>query len=101
VEAGGPAELVADYYGLLPEDTSTAWGLLTPQLQDEIGEGTFEGFWATIDDVTVQDSEEVGEGLVRVTITYTTDGRSEQETRQLAVQEVGDGYLISDDQGAV
>ena len=101
VEAGGPAELVADYYSLLPEDTSTAWELLTPQLQDEIGEGTFEGFWATIDDVTVQDSEEVGEGLVRVTITYTTDGRSEQETRQLAVQEVGDGYLISDDQGAV
>ena len=101
VEAGGPAELVADYYSLLPEDTSTAWELLTPQLQDEIGEGTFEGFWATIDDVTVQDSEEVGDGLVRVTITYTTDGRSEQETRQLAVQEVGDGYLISDDQGAV
>jgi hypothetical protein len=92
---------VADYYGLLPEDTRTAWDLLAPELQDQIGEGTFEGFWATIDDVRVDDTEEVGDGLVEVTLTYVTDGRSEQETRQLAVARVGDGFLISDDMGAV
>ena len=49
----------------------------------------------------VDDTEEVGDGLVEVTLTYTTDGRSEQETRQLAVEQVDDGYLISDDLGAV
>jgi eukaryotic-like serine/threonine-protein kinase len=100
-EADSPADLVADYYGLLPEDTGTAWDLLTPELQDQIGEGTFEGFWATIDDVRVDDTEEVGDGLVEVTLTYVTDGRSEQETRQLAVARVGDAFLISDDMGAV
>ncbi len=100
-DAASPADLVASYYGLLPEDTSTAWDLLTPQLQDRIGEGTFEGFWATIDDVRVNGTEEVGDDVVEVTLTYTTDGRSEQETRQLAVERFGDGYLISEDLGAV
>jgi hypothetical protein len=92
---------VADYYGLLPDDTASAWELLTPALQRAIGRGTFEGFWATIDDLRVGDTEEVGNGLVRVTLTYVTDGRSETETRQLGVERSGDGYLISDDQGAV
>ena len=92
---------MADYYGLLPEDTDAAWALLTPELQEEIGQGTFEGFWATIDNVSVEDTEEVGDGLVQVTLTYTSDGRSEEETRQLAVEPAGDDYLISEDQGAV
>jgi eukaryotic-like serine/threonine-protein kinase len=96
-----PTSLVSHYYGLLPEDTNDAWELLTPDLQDKIGAGTYQGFWATVDDVRVDDTERVGEGLVRVTLTYTTDGRSETETRQLAVQRDGAGYLISDDQGAV
>ena len=100
-DAASPGDLVADYYGLLPEDTGAAWELLTPALQDQIGQGTFDGFWATIDDVRVNGTEAVGDGLVEVTLTYTTDGRSEQETRQLAVERVGDGYLISDDLGAV
>jgi hypothetical protein len=92
---------VADYYSLLPEDTGAAWELLTPELQDQIGEGTFEGFWATIGDVRVDDTEELDDGVVQVTLTYTTNGHSEQETRQLAVEQVDDGYLISDDLGAV
>jgi hypothetical protein len=92
---------VARYYTLLPEDTTDAWELLTPELQAKIGAGTYQGFWATIDAVRVDGTEEVGTGLVRVTLTYTTDGRSETETRQLAVQREGEGYLISDDQGAV
>jgi serine/threonine protein kinase len=100
-DAGSPAELVAHYYGLLPDDTATAWELLTPGLRREIGRGTFDGFWATIDDVQVEGTEEVGSGLVRVTLTYVTDGRSETETRQLGVERSGAGYLISDDQGAV
>jgi hypothetical protein len=99
--AGSPADLVADYYGLLPEDTDAAWALLTPALQRRIGEGTFIGFWATIDDVRVDDTEEVGDDVVRVTLTYTTSGRHEQETRELVVEPAGDGYLISEDRGAV
>jgi serine/threonine protein kinase len=101
VDAGSPSELVAYYYELLPEDTGAAWQLLTPELRDDIEEGTFEGFWATVDDVDVDDVDYVGEGVVQVTLTYTTDGRSEQETRRLGVERVGDDYLISEDQGVV
>jgi hypothetical protein len=36
-----------------------------------------------------------------VTLTYVTDGRTEQETRQLEVERAGDGWLISADDGAV
>jgi serine/threonine protein kinase len=100
-DAGSPSELVADYYGLLPEDTDSAWALLTPQMQEEIGEGTFRGFWTTIDDVRVDGAEAIDDGVVQVSLTYVTDGRSEQETRQLAVERTDDGYLISEDLGAV
>jgi serine/threonine protein kinase len=102
--AGGedsPTGLVAQYYTLLPEDTDDAWELLTPELQDKIGADTYRGFWATIDAVRVDATHQVGTGLVQVTLTYTTDGRNETETRQLAVQHESGGYLISDDQGAV
>jgi hypothetical protein len=100
-EAGSPTELVSHYYELLPEDTDAAWTLLTPALQDRIGRGTFEGFWATIDDVRVDDTEEAGDDLVQVTLTYTTSGRQEQETRELVIEPAGDDYLISEDRGAV
>jgi hypothetical protein len=99
--ADSPAALVADYYELLPEDTDAAWAMLTPELQDEIGEDSFRGFWATVDDLRVDDAEEVDDNLVQVTLTYTTNGSSEQETRELAVVPADDGYLIDADHGAV
>ena len=92
---------MSDYYALLPEDTDTSWNMLSPDLQAQIGRGTFVGFWATIDDVRVDGSEPVDGGVVEVTLTYTTDGSSEQETRQLQVAQTDDGYLITDDLGAV
>jgi hypothetical protein len=70
-------------------------------MQEEIGEGTFRGFWTTIDDVRVDGAEAIDDGVVQVSLTYVTDGRSEQETRQLAVERTDDGYLISEDLGAV
>jgi hypothetical protein len=99
--AGSASELVTSYYEALPEDTGAAWALLTPALQDRIGRSTFDGFWATIDDVRVDEADEVGDGLVRVSLTYTTDGRSERETRELAVESVDGGLLVSEDRGAV
>ncbi len=99
--AGDAAEFVIDYYSFLPEDTDTSWNMLSPELQAQIGRGTFVGFWATIDDVIVDGTEPVDGGIVEVTLTYTTDGRSEQETRQLQVEQTDNGYLITDDLGAV
>jgi len=75
--------------------------MLSPELQHQIGRGTFYGFWATIDDVRVDDTESAGDGVVQVTLTYVTDGRSEQETRQLEVESTDGALLISADDGPV
>jgi serine/threonine protein kinase len=96
-----PADFVVEYYGLLPEDTESSWQMLSPELQNRIGRGTFEGFWATIDELSVDGAEETGDGQVDVTLTYTSDGRSEQETRRLEVERLAGGFLITGDQGAI
>ena len=100
-ESDDPAAFVEGYYSHLPEDTDTSWRMLSSELQNRVGRGTYDGFWATIDDVTVDDVTVEGDNAVLVTITYTTDGRTEQETRRLGVGEAGDGLLITADQGAV
>ncbi|QIG44740.1 serine/threonine protein kinase [Nocardioides anomalus] len=94
--AGDAASLVSDYYATLPDDTDAGWAMLSAGMQARIGRGTYDGFWATIDDVAVDEVSADGD-VVRVTLTYTTDGRTEQETRELTVT---DG-LISADSGAV
>ena len=75
--------------------------MLSPEVQNEVGRGSYEGFWASVQDVSVDDVTADGDGAVLVTITYTTARGTEQETRRLLVSEAGGGLLISDDQGAV
>lgn len=100
-DAADPASFVADYYSYLPGDTETSWQMLSPELQNEVGRGSYEGFWASIEAVSVDEVTSAGDGAVLVTITYSTARGSEQETRRLLVGEAGGGYLITDDQGAV
>ena len=96
--AGSPETFVSDYYAVLPEDTETGWSLLTAGFQREVGSfEDYDAFWSTIDSVTVEDTQPAGTGAVDVTLTYTTDGSSEQEVRRIEVVEGGDGYLISGD----
>ncbi len=99
--ASDPAAFVAEYYSLLPEDTETSWAMLAPALQDEVGRGSFEGFWASVLDLSVDEVTEDSGGVVLATITYTTSRGEEQETRKLIVDEADGGFVISDDQGAV
>ena len=87
-----------DYYAALPDDTETAWQLLTPEYQNGMGRGSYEGFWATIDDVAFDGAEEVEPGVVDVTIIYTTDGSSQTEVRRLDLEQSGGGLLIADDE---
>lgn len=97
---GALTGFVSDYYALLPEDPDAAWEMLSPGAQGAVGRGTYDGFWATIDDVRVDEVTADGP-TVTVTLTYTTDGRTEQETRRLTVEDEGDGLLITGDEGAV
>jgi eukaryotic-like serine/threonine-protein kinase len=96
--ASSREDFVADYYAVLPDDTETGWSLLTPGFQREVGSfAEYDGFWSTIDSVTVEDVKAVGPDAVATTLVYTTDGSSEQEVRRIELTETDDGYLISGD----
>jgi len=97
--AGSPEAFVEDYYAALPDDTETGWSQLTPGFQREVGSyGDYQGFWSTIDSVTVEDVQAAGPDAVDTTLVYTTDGSSEQEVRRIELTETDGGYLISGDE---
>jgi hypothetical protein len=96
--AAEPTTFVEDYYSHLPRDTRTAWDLLSPSMQDEVGGyGSYSGFWRTISAVRVERTTLVREGVVDVEVTYTSDRGTETETRRLRLAENGDSFLISGD----
>ena len=92
---------VESYYGLLPEDVDSAWNLLSPQLQEEVGSDSYYGYWRTIDDVQVDETRPAGKDGVEVDLTYSHDGITEQETRLLEVGRTDDGYELTQDHGPV
>ncbi len=89
---------VEDYYAVLPDDTETGWSRLTPGFQQEVGSyEDYDGFWSTVDSVTVEDVRSAGPGAVDATLVYTTDGSSQSEVRRIELTRSGDDYLISGD----
>jgi hypothetical protein len=73
--------------------------MLSPGFQSEIGSyGDYDGFWSTIDAVTVEDVQSAGPGAVDTTLVYTTDGSSQSEVRRIELTRSGDSYLISGDE---
>ncbi|NYG56711.1 protein kinase domain-containing protein [Nocardioides perillae] len=101
--AGSAAAFVEDYYSLLPSDPRSAWPLLGPQVQAEVGSvEDYEAFWRTIDAVEVTGTESEGDGVVLVSLRYTTDGSSQTEQRRLGVeQREGDRFVVATDEGPV
>ncbi|HWJ82937.1 MAG TPA: serine/threonine-protein kinase [Nocardioides sp.] len=92
------AQFVTDYYALLPDDTRSAWSLLSDGTQQEVGGyGSYSGFWDTIDSVSVDDATETSPGTVSVDLTYTSSRGTESETRQITVADTGDGLQIVGD----
>lgn len=93
-----PATFVEDYYAHLPDDTETAWALLSPDMQDEVGGyDSYAGFWRTISAVRVEDTTPVGAKVVDVEVTYTSDRGTEMETRRISLRPDGDSFLIVGD----
>ena len=90
---------VEDYYAALPDDTETGWSQLSPDFQQEVGSyEDYDGFWSTIDAVTVEDVQAAGPGAVDATLVYTTDGSSQSEVRRIEVTGSEGDYLISGDE---
>jgi eukaryotic-like serine/threonine-protein kinase len=83
---------------VLPDDTQTGWSMLSPDFQSEVGSyEDYDGFWSTIDSVTVEDVEAVGPDAVDTTLVYTTGGSSQTEVRRIELTESDGSYLISGD----
>ena len=96
--SGNATTFVKDYYSNLPRDTRTAWDLLSPSMQDEVGGyGSYSGFWRTISDVRTGRTNLVKKDVVDVEVIYTSDGGTERETRRLRLAKNGDSFLIAGD----
>ncbi len=97
-EGESPGDFVTDYYLLLPGDTEAAWTRFTEAYQAELGGyEKYDGFWRTIDAVSVEGIE-VNELVVDVTLAYTTDGSTQTETRRIYLEATDDDYLITRDE---
>ena len=95
--AGDPEQAVVDYYALLPDDTASAWRMLGPDARESAGGyGGYTGFWDGVSSVEVDGTSLSGD-VVSVDLTY--DG-NDSETRQLRMEQQGDGWIIAADLGA-
>jgi hypothetical protein len=100
-DSTSPEQFVTDYYALLPDDTRRAWELLSEEMQSEVGSyGSYQGFWRTVEAVTVDDTAAESEDTVSVDLTYTTSDGTQSETRVITVEDTGDGPQITGDQVA-
>ena len=92
---GSRTAFVEDYYADLPDDTESGYARLAPSYQDETSYESYDGFWSTVDEVAVQDTEPAGAGAVDVTLLY--DGEDE-EVRRIYLERGDGGWLIADDE---
>ena len=89
---------VEGYYGLLPDDTEGGWAQLSPAYQSQTSFGEYDGFWSTIDAVSVEETRPAGPDAVDVTLAYTSNGGTQTEVRRIFLERGEDGYLVTDDQ---
>ena len=97
-QAPSRSGFVESYYGVLPDDTEAGYAMLSPGYRARTSYADYQGFWSTIDSVTVDGTAPAGGGAVDVTLTYTSDGGTDHEVRRIHLQRTDDGYLISDDE---
>ena len=102
-EQGAPAEpaaFVDSYYDTVPDDLDAGWAMLSPDYQAEVGRGSYDGFWSTIESVDARDLRAVAGGAaVEATVVFVnTDGETRTERHRLDVVDEGDGPLIAGDE---
>jgi hypothetical protein len=79
--ADDPVTVVQNYYGLLPGDTDSAWQLLGPQAQSQVGGPSgYNAFWAEVATVSVQNLRQTGDDTVEGTVVFARgDGGTSSE----------------------
>jgi hypothetical protein len=98
--ASEPATFVDSYYDTVPDDLDAGWAMLSPDYQAEVGRGSYDGFWSTIESVDARNVRTVAGGTaVEATLVFVnTDGGTRTERHRLDVVDEGDGPLIAGDQ---
>ena len=88
-------QAVTSYYALLPDEPEAGWQLLTPAYQQQAGGwDSYEGFWKTIDTVTVSNVRATLPDQVQATITYVMKSGNQNSTERRSFQLVeADGVL--------
>jgi len=92
---------VSSYYSDVTKDTNHTWNRLTPTMQGAAGgRVAYDGFWKTIEKVTVnQTRADPSATKAVVNLTFTrNDGTTSTETHQFAFVADGKSYLIQSDQ---
>jgi eukaryotic-like serine/threonine-protein kinase len=93
---GDPVAFVQGYYGLLPGNTDEAWERLSPEARAESGgRAGFDGFYATIESVSLQNARRTGENTVEGTVVFTrVDGTTTNEPYRFVLGTDEDGRTI-------
>ena len=87
------------YYGVLPDDTRSGWGMLSSGYRSSTSYGSYRGFWDSISSVSVGGVSRAGASAVDVDLTYAKDdGSTSSETRRLFLQRSGDSWVITSDE---
>ena len=76
------AGAITDYYGLVPDDTDSAWSLMTRSYQTGTtgGRKAYEQFWSAVDRVKVTGETGKPPDKAEATVTYFyKDGREVRE----------------------
>ncbi|MBA3989656.1 MAG: protein kinase [Propionibacteriales bacterium] len=98
--SGDSEAFTESYFATVPGNLDAGWSMLAPSYRQELGRGSYDGFWGTIESVELG-SVDIDGNTVTYQITYTrTDGSTSEETKLLTLKPAGDSYLITSDQPA-
>ncbi|NMH82514.1 serine/threonine protein kinase, partial [Pseudonocardia xinjiangensis] len=88
-----PVGFVQTYYSLLPGNTDAAWAMLSPRAQQESnGRATFDGFYATVQSVTVRNARQTGSNTVQADLAFVNkNGSSSNELYRFVLGTDADG----------
>jgi hypothetical protein len=82
----------------VPGDLDAGWAMLAPSMQANVGRASYDGFWSTIQSVSLSSVDAVDASTVRYRITYTFfSGKTSVENKQLTLARKGSSYVITSD----
>jgi cytoskeletal protein RodZ len=100
-QSASKASFLRSYFSQAPGGSDQAWAMLTPRFQSEVGRGSYNGFWRTVQSVSVSNVTPAGPNAVLATLTYRTNGGgTSTERHRLDLARSGGSYLIDDDNPA-